>query len=138
MSLIILALLIGLMAYIRLAPSDPAQWHIALPTDIAADGQIRTTAGSARAAVPATPQTLTQLDAIARATPRSSTLAGSAAEGRITWVLRSAAFGFPDYITAQITETPTGPRLDLHSRLRFGRSDFGVNAARLKDWLSRL
>jgi hypothetical protein len=46
--------------------------------------------------------------------------------------------GFPDYVTAEVSQTPAGTRLDIVSRLRFGTVDFGVNAARLKDWLSQL
>jgi uncharacterized protein (DUF1499 family) len=61
-------------------------------------------------------------------------LAGSVEEGRMTWVARSALWGFPDYITAE-----AGPKgLAVWSRLRFGRSDLGVNRARLEDWLARL
>ena len=75
---------------------------------------------------------------IATATPRTHRLAGSPEAGRITWITRSRLWGFPDYTTAQVTQTPTGPRLDIHARLRFGRSDMGVNAARLHAWLAQL
>lgn len=67
-------------------------------------------------------------------TPRTLRLAGSVAEGRITWETRSLFWGFPDYATAEVR--PDG--LYNYARLRFGSSDFGVNAARLQDWLSRL
>ena len=77
---------------------------------------------------------LAGLDAIAMATQRTTRLAGSVADGHITWITHSALWGFPDYTTAQVT---TGA-LTVYSRLRFGRADMGVNAARLKDWLSRL
>jgi uncharacterized protein (DUF1499 family) len=77
---------------------------------------------------------LARLDAIALATPRTIRLAGSPADGRITWVTRSLLWGFPDYTTAEAR--PDG--LYIHARLRFGRSDLGVNAARLQDWLGRL
>lgn len=77
---------------------------------------------------------LARLDAVALATPRTRRLAGSVAEGRITWITRSALWGFPDYTTAEVR--PDG--LYVHARLRFGSEDMGVNAARLRDWLSRL
>jgi hypothetical protein len=44
---------------------------------------------------------LARLDEIALATPRTTRLAGSPDEGRITWITRSALWGFPDYTTAQ-------------------------------------
>ena len=46
--------------------------------------------------------------------------------------------GFPDYITAEVAPTAEGTRLDIFSRQRFGSSDMGVNAARLRNWLSQL
>jgi uncharacterized protein (DUF1499 family) len=46
--------------------------------------------------------------------------------------------GYPDYITAEVSQTPQGTRLDILSRQRFGEADLGVNAARLKDWLSQI
>ena len=137
---------LALMAYIRLAPSDPKAWHISVATqDPIAQGtcadHIARVAKGARAAclVPLTPaQVLDQLEAIALTSPRTLHLAGSAGEGRITWVARSFLMGFPDYVTAEVSQTPDGTRLDIFSRLRFGTVDYGVNAARLKDWLSQL
>jgi hypothetical protein len=134
--------LLGLIAYVRLAPTDVAQWN-ALP-QIAAleavapvDQVIPLTGGaalhlSAEKGAPAV--LLGKLHTIAMATPRTTRLAGSLEEGRITWVTRSALWGFPDYTTAEVR--PDG--LYLYARLRFGREDFGVNAKRLSDWLSRL
>lgn len=140
MSLILIPifLFVGLMAYIRLAPVDPALWNQALPTDLAADGSLSVTEGAARVALAASEDALLRLNEIALATPRSTLIAGTPAEGRMTWQIRSAFFGFPDYVTAQLTTGPNGLRLDMLSRLRFGRADFGVNAARLTDWLARL
>ncbi len=77
---------------------------------------------------------LARLDAVALATPRTRRLAGSVEEGRITWETRSALWGFPDYTTAEVREDG----LYLQARLRFGREDMGVNAARLRDWQERL
>lgn len=131
-------LVVGLMAYIRLAPTDPAFWNQPLATDLAANAAISVGKGSGRVALFAPSDALIRLNAIALATPRSTLIAGSPAEGRMTWQIRSAFFGFPDYVTAQVTDTPSGPRLDILSRLRFGRGDFGVNATRLRDWLAKL
>lgn len=133
---------LGGMVYIRLAPSDPARWNVdppAFTAEVAAgpDG-VTTVPLGARARIAPTgetpTETLARLDAIARATQRTERLAGSPEEGRITWITRSFFFGFPDYTTA--TATPEG--IDLYARERFGRYDFGVNAARLRDWTAKL
>lgn len=143
----LLALIVlGFGLYVRLAPSDAARWHQPLPTDSIALADcllsIQQGKGEARAAclVPGeTTDVLMALDQVAMTTPRTRRLAGSWADGRITWISRSALWGFPDYITGQVTPGPDGKtRLDLHARLRFGESDLGVNAARLADWLGRL
>ena len=143
----LLALIVlGFGLYVRFAPSDAARWHQPLPTDAVALEDcvmsIQQGRGDARAAclVPGeTTDVLMALDTIAVTSPRTKRLAGSWADGRITWITRSALWGFPDYTTAQVTAGPDGKtRLDIHARLRFGESDLGVNAARLVDWLTRL
>ena len=134
-------LVIGFGAYVRLAPSDPARWHVSPTPAAQPDCTVQQGEGDARATclLPAAPaEALAKLDAIATATPRTTRLAGSPEEGRITWITRSALWGFPDYTTAEAAPDATGTRLTLHARLRFGRSDMGVNAARLRDWLPRL
>jgi hypothetical protein len=130
----IAALLILLMAYIRLAPSDPALWHSDPAQGVTGAGGFQT---SRIYPDPAT-GLLTRLNTLALATPRTTLLAGDAQSGRITWVTRSLIMGFPDYTTAQATETETGTRLDIYAHLRFGGSDFGVNARRVTLWLGQL
>jgi hypothetical protein len=128
----------ALVAYIRLAPSDIARWHIALhprPAEIAtASAEMVVLRGGAYIDLPLADDLLSRLDTIIIATPRTVRLAGSVGEGRMTWITRSALWGFPDYTTAEV-----GPQgLILYSRLRFGDSDMGVNAARLEGWLAAL
>ena len=134
---------LGLLAYIRLAPSDPGVWHLS-PVTTAQAGQgacaaaIITQPNGARVAClsPDTPETLlSRLDQTAIATPRTTRLAGTPQSGRVTWITRTAPMGFPDYTTAEATLTPTGTRLDIYARQRFGGKDYGVNTARLKSWL---
>jgi uncharacterized protein (DUF1499 family) len=140
---VILILAAGAMAFIRLAPSDPAQWHIALnprPANIATPSPDKITALNngayvdLTAAADQTQALLAKLDGIALASPRTQRVAGSAETGRITWVTRSAIWGFPDYTTAE--STPTG--ITIFARQRFGAGDFGVNAARLAAWITSL
>ena len=133
---------LGLMAWIRLAPVNPQVWNVMpAPALGAADSPWNTvTALTGGAVLRLSPDTgdpallLARLDRIALATRNTRRLAGDVAQGRITWVTRSDLWGFPDYTTAQVQ--PDG--LYLYARLRFGREDFGVNAARLNAWLAQL
>ncbi|WP_298847803.1 DUF1499 domain-containing protein [uncultured Ruegeria sp.] len=125
----VIALVVGLGAYVRLAPSDPAQWHVA---PVAADNQ--DLPNGVLRVVETGPDGLQRFDQIVRATPRTSVLAGSVGEGMITYVTRSKWIGFPDYSTIQ----QDGDFLRIHGRLRFGRKDFGVNKARVDGWLETL
>jgi hypothetical protein len=137
-------IIVGGMAWIRLAPSDPARWNVPLHADLRAagdaPGQVRQlhAGGAVVQLVPAPGETLSgllaRLDRVALATPRTARLAGSAEAGRITWISRSRVFGFPDYITAE-----AGPdAVIVYARLRYGRRDFGANAARLRAWIAGL
>ena len=146
---LIFALVLGylaLTAVVRLAPSDPKVWNVAItgpdaPVAGPCTDQIKIVPKGARATclMSADPvAVLTKLNAVALATTRTTLLAGSPVDGRITWISRSKLMGYPDYITAETSQTPAGTRLDIFSRQRFGTSDWGVNAARLKLWLSTL
>lgn len=126
---ILLAAIVVALGFIRLAPSDPVTWH--KPLTFEADRDLK---GGVMRVVETGPDGLERLDPIIRATPRTTVLAGSVADGLITYVTRSAVFGFPDYTTVQ----QDGGRLKIFGRLRFGRSDQGVNRARVERWLNAL
>ena len=125
-ALAILIVVAGALAYVRLAPSDPARWH-EIPEEIT----YRDLEGGAMRRVDGD---LAALDTIIRDTPRTRVLAGSLEEGMVTYVTRSRVFGFPDYTTVR----QAGETLEIYGRLRFGSSDLGVNAARIDRWLERL
>lgn len=125
----IIALLAIVVGYIRLAPSDPADWH-QMP-DFTEDADL---AGGVMRIVDTGPDGLARFADIALATPRTTHLAGSVEEGMMTFVSRSRVWGFPDYTTAQ----QAGDQLKIYGRLRFGRSDFGVNKARVDGWIADL
>jgi len=127
---VLLAAIVVLMGYIRLAPSDPATWHRPPAVEENAD----LPGGAMRLVRPASATTLARLDALVRATPRTKVLAGSVQDGMITYVTRSRVMGFPDYTTVALDDDA----LRIHGRLRFGRSDLGVNAARIDGWLEAL
>ncbi len=145
-AVLIVVAVVALQAYVRLAPEDVSTWHVAVATaDPAASGpcvdKVTIVPKGARATclVPGTPlETLNKLEATALTSARTIRLAGTPEQGRITWVARSFLMGYPDYVTAEASQNPDGTRLDIFSRQRFGDGDMGINAARLKDWLSHL
>ena len=127
--IVLLTIFIGLGLYVRLAPSDPARWH-AMPGEM----EDRDLDGGAKRVIQAGEGDLARLHGIAVATPRTKVLAGSVEEGMITYVTRSRVFGFPDYTTVQ----QEADLIKIHARLRFGKLDMGVNAARVDAWLVAL
>jgi len=46
--------------------------------------------------------------------------------------------GFTDDIVVRVAPANSGSRIDLRSSSRYGRSDFGVNAERIRDYLTAL
>lgn len=138
--ILLTALLVAIQLVVRLAPADPARWHQSIETP-AEPGEVRSNGGVKRLTTPVagSPTALLQsLDAIARVTPRTRILSGSVAEGRVTYETRSGFWGFPDYTTVEARGTDGAAQLAIHGRLRFGRSDFGVNRARVAGWLTAL
>jgi len=65
-------------------------------------------------------------------------IAADDAAGRIEASDSSRWFGFTDDIVIRITASDSGSRIDLRSSSRQGRSDFGVNAARIASYLAAL
>lgn len=118
--------ILGVLGWIRLAPDDVAGWH-QLPEDM---GNADMEGGVMRVV----PGDLAALDRVIRAEPRTEVLAGSVESGMVTYVTRSRVFGFPDYTTV----AQRGDSLAIHARLRYGRSDMGVNKARVERWLAAL
>lgn len=119
-------IVIGFAAYVRLAPSDPARWH--KPLKFTTD---RTFPGGVQKVVPGD---LAAFAAIALANGDTQVLSGDVQSGRITFITRSAIMGFPDYTTVQ----SDGANLRIFGRLRFGRSDMGVNGRRVAGWVAAL
>ncbi|MFT6023711.1 MAG: hypothetical protein ACI9PY_001829 [Ascidiaceihabitans sp.] len=126
---ILVIVVVGMFAYIRLAPSDPMRWH--QPVAATSDKDM---AGGAVRVIAAGPDGLARADAIAQTMPRTTVLAGSVAEGRVTYITRTKIIGFPDYTTLE----QDGETLRMIARLRFGRSDMGVNSARLRQLILAL
>lgn len=138
---LVLVVLIALsaLAYVRLAPSDPATWHV-IPAD-GPDGLTRTEGGAFwRAIYESDPDMLwAQVTSVAKDWDRTRPLTLDPKARRATFVTRSKWMGFPDYASLIITPTPDGgARLVIWSRLRFGTSDMGVNGDKLAAWADHL
>ncbi|WP_281982876.1 DUF1499 domain-containing protein [Thalassorhabdomicrobium marinisediminis] len=137
----LLVAVLALALYVRLAPLRAEAWHADTPpvlkpgTYPGAGSHVveRRIDGDGHA-------TLERLDRIIRATPRTQAVAGALAAGKITYVTRSAVMGFPDYTTVTLARAPdeATAALQIYGRLRFGRSDLGVNRKRIEGWLAQL
>ncbi|MDO6730497.1 DUF1499 domain-containing protein [Marinovum sp. 2_MG-2023] len=132
---IVILLIVGAVVWVRVAPDDPLRWHVAAEgsemghIDGEKDHVYReAVTGDVNARMAA-------FDAQIRATPRTKVLAGSLAEGQITYVTRSRLMAFPDYTTLTLRDATT---VELYSRARFGKSDLGVNRARIESWIKAL
>lgn len=58
--------------------------------------------------------------------------------GRIEASDTSFWYGFTDDIVIRVVATPEGSRIDMRSLSRVGRSDVGVNAARIREYMTAL
>jgi uncharacterized protein (DUF1499 family) len=73
------------------------------------------------------------------ALPRVTLLAEYEDGRQLDYVQRSARFRFPDLITVRfLAVAPGQSTLAIYSRSIYGRSDFGVNRARVEAWLGLL
>lgn len=131
---ILILVFAGVLAYVRLAPHDVMRWHHGASG--ASLGETRQDGGFVwREDVGAAgPAKLERLDQVIRASDDTRVLAGSVGDGQMTYVSRTRWIGFPDYTTVTLEDGI----LEVYGRLRFGRSDLGVNAKRIKGWLAQL
>ncbi|MEH6647404.1 DUF1499 domain-containing protein [Sulfitobacter sp.] len=126
--ILLLAIVAGL-AFIRLAPSDVSRWHRPIGDAESTDGE-----GWSARVVQATPGMLSDLHQGMLSLSRTDLLAGGVGEGRLTYITRSKWIGFPDYTTIEQEDG----QIKLYGRLRFGKSDLGVNGKRLDGLLKRI
>lgn len=133
--LVLVALVLAVLAFavwVRLAPLPVDRYHRMDSANAPGDWPAR----GGFEAVRQVPEPRAALVALARAaelTPRTELLEGSVDEGLLTFVTRSAVWGFPDISNVWID----GDRVHLRAHLVFGGSDFGVNRARVEAWLAQ-
>lgn len=142
-------ILLGLMmvllagaAIVRVRPITPDPWHV-VPSSVASKGESgRFTVTSGGDVEPVLvdglplPAVAVKLQERIAATPRTVLLAGALEDGFATYVTRSKLWGFPDVTNIKLVEREDGTQVEMAARLVYGQADFGVNEARVRDWLS--
>ena len=119
---------LGLL-WIRFAPIYKDSWHVTTRAErdkAFLGGVIRFLPAAGKAE-------LEQLVSVVEQAPRTKHIAGDVEEGMLTYVNRTKVFGFPDFTTLWLSDAG----LHIYARVRFGRVDFGVNKARIVDWLRK-
>ena len=130
---LLVALSAALVLYIRLAPNDPARWHV----DPAAVPDPRAPMfARADLILPGTPEDLAARLATVAAADGAKVLAGGGLH--TTWVSRTRLMRYPDFTSVRLEPAEGGTRLIAFARSRFGANDWGVNRARLDRWLAAL
>lgn len=137
--IIVLGLVIVGSLWVRLAPYQASDWIVDPDTAHypGRDRQKRVQSGELTFDV--APEDLAAaVDRAAMAQPRVTRLTGGADSFDSTYMQRTLWMGYPDFITLKVSPSGTGSTLALFSRSRFGRRDFGVNAARVKTWVAAI
>ncbi len=144
-TLIILLFILIPIGYVRFSVGDPGKWHVDPTTAVRGpkpnqffmlpvNGDIESPVFNTDAATLA--QTFNDL---VMNKPSTRLLAGGPSELFVTYMQRSRYIGYPDYISVKFFDLEDGSStLAIYSRARYGRSDFGVNRARIKNWVKAL
>lgn len=136
-----IALILAAAALIvpRVLPHDADRWHEDPATTTASDGAGAQLIGRKAPRFPGHPnEVLGELIEIALSRPRVKLLEGGADEGLVTFVARTRVLGLPDYVTFKAVDEGSVTKISAISRSRFAGYDWGVNRARLEDWLGEL
>ncbi len=122
---------VGFSGYVRLVPADPAVWNVDPLTapDPATPNFARIAPGEIVGGDVAT--LADRADAAMRGMDRTRLLAGSVADGQMTYITRSLVMGFPDFTSIHVFEQNGEATLAAFARSRFGKSDMGVNQVRI-------
>jgi uncharacterized protein (DUF1499 family) len=65
-------------------------------------------------------------------------VASNPAEGRIEATDKTLWYGFKDDVVIRVTPSGSGSKVDVRSVSRVGRSDVGINAQRIRQYLAKL
>ena len=140
--LLVLGVIVAAIVYVRLAPHNTQAVHVQTEPRGAGDYPSEGGFMAVRQITAPPADVLQALTQVAMATDRTEPLAGTVDDGMVTFVTRSKVMGFPDYTTVSIIPAQAvdndGPLLVINGRLRYGKSDLGVNKARIEGWLAAL
>lgn len=135
---VLVGLTIAVAIYVRLAPTDAGRWHHAARP--AGTEMVTLKGGYIWRKVVSADEGQAAFEALVAAAAngtRTKPVLGSIADRRITFQSRTLVMGFPDHTTIGLYETEDGtPYLEAYGRLRFGRSDLGVNKRRIEGWVA--
>jgi len=120
----------GFAVWVRLAPTDPARWHLDPAT---APRPTTPNWAEADRLSPLAPAQIAQAIATRARAEGATRIAGD--DLFATWEARSRLMRYPDYVTIRLAPEDGGTRIQAFSRARYGYGDGGVNAARLRRWL---
>lgn len=138
--IVLLTPLLALALWVRLAPMQPARWHVD-PLDVTAPSRPNYDLRIGADAI-IIQATMTRLELawerVIAAEERMYLLAGAPEDELVTYVQRSAILRFPDAISIRFEAQGDMTRLHIFSRSRFGHSDLGVNRTRVNRLVTRL
>lgn len=139
---IFVAIVVAALAYVRFAPIHILKAHVepqlGQPVKQAASVDQLKAFYVSQNLLGFPGENMRKMDAIIMRTPRTKVLNGSVSSGMVTYVTRSAVFGFPDLTTVKVEPTPEGTHMWLFGRAIYGISDLNKNKARLLGWLQQL
>lgn len=139
LGLVVLAVLVASALWFRLVPMPAEQWHVD-PASVSppSSPNFALRVGADAPVFAQGPDVIAaRLADVARAAG-ATPIAGTPAEGHVSYVVRSALMGFPDAISIRLLPEGQGTRVEIFSRSRYGYSDLGVNAARVAAWIAAL
>ena len=136
---------VGFFVWVRVAKDDAAVWHVDPQTAKRGKrpNQYFLLPGADRSPAPeyemSAAALATKFDAMAMGQADIKVLAGNASDLWVTYIQRSRLMRYPDYISVKFIALENDrSTLAIYSRSRFGRSDLGVNKARIKAWIKAL
>jgi uncharacterized protein (DUF1499 family) len=143
--LLFLIFILGFLAYVRLASSDPNVWHV----DPFKASKFRKRnvfiqhPNEGKYPSPEFDMDAVGLakvfDEIILATDGVDLLAGAPDQLFVTYIARTKTLRYPDYISIKFIDLGGGrSTFAVFSRSRFGSNDFGVNRQRFQHWLKQL
>ncbi|MCP5085518.1 MAG: DUF1499 domain-containing protein [Rhodobacteraceae bacterium] len=143
--LLILLFVLIPTGYVRFSKGALSRWHVdpltAVPGEKSNYFQMLPSGGQARSPVfpISTEKLAVEFDNLVMGEPNVTRFAGSPAELHVTYIQRSRRIGYPDYVSVRFIDCADGTStLAVFSRARYGRSDFGVNRARVERWVKAL